>query len=51
VEHALQEGFIYDEHRAMLLHSADPHTLLQSMADHRYPDGKNRWMVREGEGE
>lgn len=46
VQHALREGFIYDEHRTMLLSSDDPETLLDQLHIYRPPDTLQRWLDR-----
>ena len=47
VEHARSEGFIYAEHRALLVHADTPEVLLDSLYDYRPPDGLERWLTRE----
>ncbi len=47
VQHALQEGFIYAEHRALLTHSEDPNKLLDALANHQHPGNLERWLTRE----
>jgi uncharacterized protein (TIGR00730 family) len=47
IEHARLEGFIYDEHRALFTFADQPHALLDSLQDHRHPDGLERWLTRE----
>jgi uncharacterized protein (TIGR00730 family) len=51
IEHAHNEGFIYDEHRALLMHDADPDALLDRMAIYQPPDGLERWVNRPKEGQ
>lgn len=46
VEHARREGFIYDEHRSLLVHSASPDNLLDQLSNHQPPDGLERWLTR-----
>ena len=46
VEHARREGFIYDEHRGMLLAENDPAHLLAALENYVAPDGINRWVER-----
>lgn len=46
VEHALQEKFIYDEHRTFFRTSEDPQTLLRQLRDAPPPPGENRWVNR-----
>jgi uncharacterized protein (TIGR00730 family) len=47
VEHARSEGFIYTEHRALLIHSDTPDDLLDSFFDYQPPAGLERWVTRE----
>jgi uncharacterized protein (TIGR00730 family) len=47
VAHALQEGFIYDEHRQLLASADNPPALLAALENHRHPDGLERWLTRE----
>lgn len=47
VEHIHQEGFIYDEHRALFTHASDPDQLLDALQNHRAPDGLERWLKRD----
>jgi hypothetical protein len=47
VEHARSEGFIYAEHRALLLQSETPQGVLDLLAEYRPPDGLERWLTRE----
>jgi uncharacterized protein (TIGR00730 family) len=46
IEHAREEGFIYAEHRALLIHDADPDALLDRMAIYQPPAGLERWVNR-----
>lgn len=46
VEHALQEKFIYDEHRAFLRASEDPSDLLRQLRAAPPPPEDNRWVNR-----
>lgn len=46
IEHARQEGFIYEEHRGLLIHDADPDALLDQMAMYQPPEGLERWVNR-----
>lgn len=46
IEHAREEGFIYDEHRALLIQDADPDALLDRMTIYQPPDGLERWVNR-----
>lgn len=47
VEHARQEGFIYAEHRALLIHSDQPEALLDAITGYQPPTGLERWITRE----
>jgi len=47
VEHARREGFIYAEHRALLIHSDQPETLLEAITQYQPPAGLERWITRE----
>jgi uncharacterized protein (TIGR00730 family) len=51
IKHAHEEGFIYDEHRVLLIHDADPEALLDRMAIYQPPDGLERWVNRPEEGQ
>lgn len=45
IDHAVQEGFIFKEHRDSLLCDADPHQLLDAMAGYEHPHAAvKRWM-------
>ncbi len=46
IRHALAEGFIYAEHRAMLLSAEDPRRLLELLQKYRVPANLERWMNR-----
>jgi uncharacterized protein (TIGR00730 family) len=46
VEHARREGFIYDEHRALLSHAGSPEALLEALDGYRPPGGLERWLTR-----
>ena len=46
VQHALREGFIYDEHRTMLISSDDPSILLDQLHIYRPPENLQRWLDR-----
>ncbi|MEW5869179.1 MAG: TIGR00730 family Rossman fold protein [Chloroflexota bacterium] len=50
VEHARQEGFIYDEHRALFMHASQPEELLQALANYQSPQGLERWLTRPDDG-
>lgn len=47
VEHALQEGFIYDVHRALFACAGEPIELLEALANYKAPGGLERWLTRE----
>jgi uncharacterized protein (TIGR00730 family) len=47
IEHARNEGFIYDEHRALLTHAEKPEELLDALSEHRHPGGLERWLSRD----
>ena len=48
IDHAVQEGFIFKEHRDVLFCDADPNTLLDKMAEYQHPhEAVKRWMREE----
>ena len=47
VENARRQGFIYDEHRALLSCSIDPEELLDLLQNFQMPDGMERWLNRD----
>jgi hypothetical protein len=47
VEHALAEGFIYDEHRLLFACAESPGDLLDALANYRPPSGLERWLSRD----
>lgn len=48
IEQAELEGFIFPEHRQMLIQESDPEALLAAMANHHHPaDAVRRWMRQE----
>jgi len=47
VEHALNENFIYAEHKILLLDDADPLRLLEKITKFQQPEGLKRWISRE----
>lgn len=47
VQHALREGFIYDEHRTMMLSSDTPDRLIAMLRDYETPQNLDRWVNRE----
>ena len=49
IDHAVNEGFIFKEHRDALFCDADPNLLLDAMAKYEHPhDAVKRWMRSEG---
>ncbi|MCL4530967.1 MAG: TIGR00730 family Rossman fold protein [Chloroflexi bacterium] len=45
IDHAVSEGFIFEEHRAALCCDSDPGKLLDAMANHHHPhEAVKRWM-------
>jgi uncharacterized protein (TIGR00730 family) len=46
VEKARQEGFIYNEHRALLTSAEQPALLLEAMRNHQSPADLERWLTR-----
>ncbi len=46
VEHAREEGFIYAEHRALLVSEDTPEALIAALEAHRPPPGLERWVNR-----
>lgn len=46
IEHMRVEGFIYDEHRALLACEQDPEALLQRLEEFRPPPTLDRWVHR-----
>ncbi|MFN2199115.1 MAG: TIGR00730 family Rossman fold protein [Anaerolineales bacterium] len=49
VEHALAEGFIYAEHRLLLMNESSPEALLDDMLAYQPPSGLARWVDRDDE--
>jgi uncharacterized protein (TIGR00730 family) len=47
VEHACQEGFIYDEHQALFVCAEHPADLLDALFNHRPPPDLERWVNRD----
>jgi len=48
IDHAVQEGFIFKEHRESLFVDADPNRLMDSMEGYQHPhDAVKRWMREE----
>jgi len=46
-QHAMQEGFLYPEHLQLFSHAATPVELLDQLANHRPPEGLERWVERD----
>lgn len=46
VEKASSEGFIYHEHRDLLISGDDPNSLLEALLNHTPPAGLDRWLTR-----
>ncbi len=46
IEHARQEGFIYNEHIELLIDEADPQALLTRMETFELPQNLERWVQR-----
>jgi uncharacterized protein (TIGR00730 family) len=46
IEHAGREGFLYSEHRGLLVHAAQPQTLLQGLRAYQPPKDLDRWVNR-----
>lgn len=49
IEHARQEGFIYDEHPSLLVCEREPEALLDRLEAYTPPPGLERWLSREEE--
>ena len=48
IDHAVNEGFIFNEHRNALFSNSDPYMLLNSMTAYVHPhDAVKRWMREE----
>ena len=47
IEHARNEGFLYAEHRSLLVDDSEPERLLQKMAAFRTPENLSRWVDRD----
>ncbi len=48
LDHAVQEGFIFKEHREALYCESDPEKLLELMSKHEHPhEAVKRWLRRE----
>lgn len=47
VQHTLSEGFIYTEHRSLLMSSGDPNRLLAMLRSYEKPQNLDRWVTRQ----
>lgn len=47
VQHALNQGFIYAEHRTLLVSAGEPQELLRLLRQYELPDHLDRWLNRE----
>jgi len=48
LKHAVQEGFVFQEHLDTLVYESDPEKLLETMSHHHHPhDAVRRWMREE----
>ena len=47
IERALQENFIYAEHKILLLCDTDPKGLLEKIINFQQPEGLKRWILRD----
>ena len=46
IEHAREQGFIYSEHRQLLISETQPQDLLDRLSSYHPPDGLDRWVHR-----
>jgi uncharacterized protein (TIGR00730 family) len=46
IDHTLNEGFIYPEHRQLICQAALPEDLLTALGQYESPDGLERWVNR-----
>lgn len=46
-ERAYADRFIYEEHRQLFVVDSEAEGLLEKLADYRFPDNIERWLVRE----
>lgn len=46
IDHALKEGFIYQEHRELLFAAESPAGVLEKLTHYSFPDGLDRWVNR-----
>lgn len=47
IDHARREGFIYEEHLQLISADEHPEKLLDALENHRYPEGLERWLLRD----
>jgi uncharacterized protein (TIGR00730 family) len=47
IEHARREGFIYAEHRSLLVCADTSDDLLDKLVQYQYPQGMEKWLTRE----
>jgi predicted Rossmann-fold nucleotide-binding protein len=48
MDHAMNEGFVFKEHRNALFCESDPNKLLDTMAEYEHPhEAVKRWMREE----
>ncbi|HJQ13299.1 MAG TPA: TIGR00730 family Rossman fold protein [Anaerolineales bacterium] len=48
IDHAVAEGFVFQEHRDVLFSDSDPNALIHKMAQYQHPrDAVKRWMREE----
>lgn len=50
IDHARTEGFIYSEHKQLLINEADPGVLLERLEKYSLPTGLERWVHRKEQG-
>jgi uncharacterized protein (TIGR00730 family) len=46
IQHAQEQGFIYREHRELMMLSDDPNELITELENFHLPDGLDRWVHR-----
>lgn len=49
IEHAQREGFIYEEHCALIVQDSTPTGLVDKLFDYQQPEGLSRWVDRDSE--
>ena len=47
LDHALEEGFLYEEHRALFTFAHSPGNLLDTLINFQPPTGLERWLTRQ----